>query len=148
MGKCSAIKRSQKSGSQRVYSLRSLRWLSPATKNSYFGVMVYHVILDISTNPSYAYSLSSYSFLTFLCIGSSLIQGTATFTAVQGCGYLYTKSKHTDNIGPQNSSSPLQPWRARQFSRSGRRGGPVVKFTLQLSKCHQGVKMHWSQERR
>lgn len=36
----------------------------------------------------------------------------------------------------------------RQFSRGGRTGGPVVESTLQLSKCHQGVKMHWLQERR
>ena len=148
MGKRSARKRSQKSRSRRVYSLRSLGWLFPATKNSYFGVMVYHIILDISTNPSYEYSLCSYPFLIFICIGSSLIQGTATFTAMQDCGYLYSKSKDTDSIGPQNTSSPVQPWRTRQFSRSGRTGEPVAEPTLQLSKRHQGVKMHWSQERR
>lgn len=140
--------KSQKSGSQRVYSLRSLGLLSQATRNGSFGAMVYHSILGTGINPFQVYLLCSYSFLLFIRIGSSLIQGTATFTAMQDCGYLYTKTKDIDNTRPQNTSSPVQLWRIRQFNRSGRTGGPVVESTLQLSKCHRRVKMHQSWERR
>lgn len=61
-------------------------------------------VLDTSTNPSYAHSCS-YSLLVFICVESSLIQGTGTSTAMQDCGCLCTKTE-----GSQ------QRWRKEHFS--------------------------------
>lgn len=55
-----------------------------------------------------------------------------------------TKGTHK---GLQDTSSAVQLWQTRQSCRGGRTDG-AVEPTLQRSKCHQGVKMSWSQERR
>lgn len=103
-GGSNAREKQKKTRSQRFYVLRSLGWVSLAT-NSYFRVMVYHVILYTSTNPCCAYSLWSYS--VFINIGFSLIQLSSQ------CGTVVIHSpiaKGTHNKGLQDTSSPAQLW--------------------------------------